>query len=129
MWKVTLNGPGIIESEHFFDSLIEAQQFAADDSKIKLGISASIVYETLIPEHAAVVLTEDLPKEGLRRGQVGTVIAVTLDIWDLYTVEFSDKQGKVFARKDLVDQQLIHMRWDQEKRCGACGNIVRRRDN
>lgn len=38
-----------------------------------------------------VALTEELPEEGLRRGQVGTIVEELAP--DVYEVEFSEKHG------------------------------------
>ena len=56
------------------------------------------------------MLIEDLPKQGLTRGQVGKVVDVGPDSC---TVEFGDKQGRIFARSELVERQLIQLRWEQ----------------
>jgi hypothetical protein len=52
-----------------------------------------------------VALTEDLPQEGLYRGQVGTVIEILAP--DVYEVEFIDDQGKTYAMKALKTIQLM----------------------
>jgi hypothetical protein len=46
-----------------------------------------------------VALTEDIPHEGLYRGQVGTVVEILAP--DVYEVEFSDDQGQTYAMKAL----------------------------
>jgi hypothetical protein len=52
-----------------------------------------------------VALTEDLPQEGLYRGQVGTVVEILAP--DVYEVEFNDDQGQTYAMKALKDIQLM----------------------
>lgn len=42
-----------------------------------------------------VALTEELPGEGLRRGEVGTVVEKWAD--GVYEVEFSDQNGVAYA--------------------------------
>ena len=51
-----------------------------------------------------VALLSDLPKEGLVRGQVGTVVEL-LD--GAYEVEFSDDDGKTYAQLALGPDQLL----------------------
>ena len=48
-----------------------------------------------IEMHAVVALTDDLPEEGLVRGQVGTVV----EDWapGVYEVEFCDDNGRTYA--------------------------------
>ena len=50
---------------------------------------------TRIDMHSVVAMLEDLPDEGLVRGQVGTVV----ENWaaDVYEVEFCDDTGKTYA--------------------------------
>ena len=45
--------------------------------------------------HDVVALMEDRPEEGLRRGQIGTVI----DVYEpgVFEVEFADTQGQTYA--------------------------------
>ncbi|MCX6584107.1 MAG: DUF4926 domain-containing protein [Candidatus Aminicenantes bacterium] len=52
-----------------------------------------------------VALTENLPTEGLYRGQVGTVVEILAP--DAYEVEFTNDDGQTFAMKALKDQQLM----------------------
>jgi hypothetical protein len=54
-----------------------------------------------------VALLEDLPAEGLVRGQVGTVV----DCWvpGVYEVEFSDGDGKSYAMVALKAEQLMRL--------------------
>ena len=53
--------------------------------------------------HSVVALLEDLPKEGLVRGQVGTVV----EEWapGVFEVEFADRDGKTYAMVALVVRQ------------------------
>lgn len=52
-----------------------------------------------------VALVEDLPQEGLYRGQVGTVVEVLAP--DVFLVEFSDTSGRTYAMVDLRAEQLM----------------------
>lgn len=52
-----------------------------------------------------VALTEDIPHEGLYRGQVGTVVEILAP--DVYEVEFNDDQGQTYAMRALKDFQLM----------------------
>ncbi|MEA2205938.1 MAG: hypothetical protein QOE77_2714 [Blastocatellia bacterium] len=60
-----------------------------------------------------VALVEDLPTEGLRRGEVGTVV----EQWKegVLEVEFSDDSGKAYAFAALRPEQImkLHFRKDQ----------------
>ncbi len=57
-----------------------------------------------------VALTDDLPEQGLLRGQVGTVVEILGP--GTYEVEFSDDTGKTYALTTLHEDQLLllHMR-------------------
>ncbi len=52
-----------------------------------------------------VALLEDLPKEGLYRGQVGTVIEQFEN--NIFEVEFSDDEGQTYAVLTLPAHQLM----------------------
>jgi len=60
-----------------------------------------------------VALTEDLDSEGLRRGEVGTVV----ERWQngVFEVEFSDDTGKAYAFAALRPEQMmkLHFRKDE----------------
>ena len=60
-----------------------------------------------------IALIEDLDSEGLRRGEVGTVV----DQWKdgVFEVEFSDNSGKAYALAALRPEQLmkVHFRKDE----------------
>ena len=60
-----------------------------------------------IEMHAVVALLEDLPSEGLVRGQVGTVV----ESWapGVYEVEFCDEDGKAYAMVALKPEQLMRL--------------------
>ena len=60
-----------------------------------------------IEMHSVVALVEDLPDEGLVRGQVGTVV----ETWapGVYEVEFSDAEGRTYAMVALKTQQLMRL--------------------
>jgi len=62
---------------------------------------------TDIEMHSVVALLEDLPKEGLVRGQVGTVV----ENWapGVYEVEFADDNGKTYAMVALKADQLMRL--------------------
>jgi hypothetical protein len=57
--------------------------------------------------HSVVALIEDLPQEGLVRGQVGTVV----ETWapDVFEVEFSDDNGRTYALVALKGDQLMRL--------------------
>ena len=52
-----------------------------------------------------VALTDDLLREGLVRGQVGTVVEELSP--GVFEVEFSDDRGKTYAMLPLKAEQLI----------------------
>jgi hypothetical protein len=52
-----------------------------------------------------VALTEDLPDQGLRRGEVGTVVEILAP--GVFEVEFSDDTGEAYAFASLRAEQLI----------------------
>lgn len=52
-----------------------------------------------------VALTENLPEDGLYRGQVGTVVEILAP--DTYEVEFIDDDGQTYAMKALENHQLM----------------------
>ena len=56
---------------------------------------------------SAVARLEDLPEEGLVRGQVGTVV----ESWapGVYEVEFCDDSGKAYAMIALRAEQLMRL--------------------
>ncbi len=60
-----------------------------------------------------VALIEDLGAEGLRRGEVGTVVEKWAD--GVFEVEFSDNSGKAYAFAALRPDQLmkLHFRKDE----------------
>jgi Domain of unknown function (DUF4926) len=64
-----------------------------------------------IEMHSVVALLEDLPEQGLVRGQVGTVV----ETWDrgVYEVEFSDENGRTYAMVALKAEQLMRLHHDR----------------
>ena len=56
---------------------------------------------------SVVALLQDLPEEGLVRGQVGTVV----ENWaqGIYEVEFCDDSGRTYAMVALKAAQLIRL--------------------
>jgi hypothetical protein len=55
--------------------------------------------------HSVVAMLEDLPEQGLVRGQVGTVV----ESWapGVYEVEFCDDAGRTYAMVALKAEQLM----------------------
>jgi len=60
-----------------------------------------------------VALTKDLDSQGLRRGEVGTIVETWKD--GVFEVEFSDNSGKAYAFAALRPDQLmkLHFRKDE----------------
>ncbi|MEJ7670822.1 MAG: DUF4926 domain-containing protein [Casimicrobiaceae bacterium] len=52
-----------------------------------------------------VALAEDLPEQGIVRGQVGTVAEELAP--DAFEVEFSDDQGRTYASTGILGDKLI----------------------
>jgi hypothetical protein len=61
-----------------------------------------------IPLLAEVALLEDIPAPALRRGQVGTIVETLAP--DVYEVEFSDDEGRMYASLALRSNQLMQLR-------------------
>jgi hypothetical protein len=59
-----------------------------------------------------VALLENLPQEGLRRGQVGTLI----EEWEpgIFEVEFADTDGITYAILALREDQLMTLYWSTD---------------
>ena len=54
---------------------------------------------------AAVALLEDIPQRSLLRGQVGTVVESLAP--DVFEVEFSGNEGRIYATLALHADQII----------------------
>jgi hypothetical protein len=52
-----------------------------------------------------VALTEELPEQDLKRGEVGTVVEFLAP--DVFEVEFSDDSGEAYAFASLRAEQLM----------------------
>jgi hypothetical protein len=52
-----------------------------------------------------VALTQDLPDQGLNRGQVGTVVEELAP--GVFEIEFSDDEGRTYAQLALRADQLL----------------------
>ena len=65
---------------------------------------------TVIKENEVVALLKDMPEQGLRRGDVGTVIEVfTANAYHPagFIVEFVDAKGSVCAQADITDANCL----------------------
>jgi hypothetical protein len=60
-----------------------------------------------------VALIEDLDSEGLRRGEVGTVVEQWKD--GVFEVEFSDNSGKAYAFAALRPEQFMKLRFRKDE--------------
>jgi len=60
-----------------------------------------------------VALIEDLDSEGLRRGEVGTVVEQWKD--GVFEVEFSDNAGKAYAFAAVPVDKLIKLYFRKDK--------------
>ena len=61
--------------------------------------------EAMIKEHECVVLTEDLPGEGLKAGDIGTVVHIHQG-GAAYEVEFMTLAGETIAVTTLSEEQV-----------------------
>lgn len=69
-----------------------------------------------------VALLEDVPGEGLSRGEVGTVVEVFAakpDSPGALLVEFSDRNGESYAFASLRPHQLVKLRYRDAVRDAA----------
>jgi hypothetical protein len=62
-----------------------------------------------------VALTQDLPEHGLRRGQVGTVVEL---LRNAFEVEFADQDGQTYAMVSLRPEQLLLLRYESSRAAG-----------
>jgi hypothetical protein len=60
---------------------------------------------------SVVALLEDRPADGLRRGQVGTIVENLAP--GVYEVEFSDDLGRTYATAALSADQILKLHHDQ----------------
>jgi len=61
-----------------------------------------------------VAVLESVPKHGLRRGEVGTLVeSLAPDVW---LVEFSDNHGEEYAMAELKSEQLIRLHYTPSPR-------------
>ena len=59
--------------------------------------------------HDVVALLQDIPTQGLKRGQVGTIVETWTD--DVYEVEFADSKGIAYAMVALHASQMMVLYW------------------
>ena len=59
----------------------------------------------MIQEHDCIVLTQDIPEEGLRAGYVGTVVHIHANAAG-YEVGFHDATGRTVAVATVLPPQL-----------------------
>jgi hypothetical protein len=58
-----------------------------------------------------VTLTDELPEYRLCQGQVGTIVEILAN-GDAFEVEFSDREGKVYASLGLRPEQLMRLHFE-----------------
>jgi len=61
-----------------------------------------------------VALLEDVPGDGLKRGEVGTVVEVFTNktgVTKSLLVEFSDRNGEAYAFASLLPSQVVKLRY------------------
>jgi hypothetical protein len=64
-----------------------------------------VLYTVNVETYQPVALLEDLPAEGLVRGQVGAIVEL-LDA-ETYEVEFVDEGGKTYGLATLKARQVV----------------------
>jgi hypothetical protein len=62
--------------------------------------------EVMIHKHACVVLTQDIPDDGLKAGDVGTVVHIHRDA-AAYEIEFMTLTGRTVAVVTVLPDQLL----------------------
>ena len=62
----------------------------------------------MVKEHDVVALTEDVPSEGLRKGDVGAVVHC-YQAGDIYEVEFSDERGRTKRIASIPASRLMKL--------------------
>ncbi|MCZ7668490.1 MAG: DUF4926 domain-containing protein [Chloroflexi bacterium] len=62
-----------------------------------------------------IALIEDLPEQNLWRGQVGTIVEILAD-GQAFEVEFSDREGQVYASLGLRPGQIMRLHFEQHNR-------------
>ena len=62
----------------------------------------------MVKEHDVVALTEDVPSEGLRKGDVGAVVHC-YQAGDLYEVEFIDERGRTKRIASIPASRLMKL--------------------
>ena len=62
----------------------------------------------MVKEHDVVALTEDVPNEGLRKGDVGAVVHC-YQAGDIYEVEFIDERGRTKRIASIQASRLMKL--------------------
>ena len=62
----------------------------------------------MVKEHDVVALTEDVPSEGLRRGDVCAVVHC-YQAGDIYEVEFIDERGRTKRIASIPESRLMKL--------------------
>ena len=62
----------------------------------------------MLKEHDVVALTEDLPAEGLHKGDVGAIVHC-YHVDEIYEVEFIDERGRTKRIASIAASQLMKL--------------------
>ena len=62
----------------------------------------------MVKEHDVVALTEDLPADGLHKGDVGAVVHC-YQVDEVYEVEFIDEHGRTKRIASIAASQLMRL--------------------
>jgi len=77
----------------------------------------------MINEHDRVVLTEDVPREGLKAGDVGTVVQIHVG-GEAYEVEFICLDGQTVAVVTLEANRSLDENRGKRSRAGARRQVM-----
>jgi hypothetical protein len=80
----------------------------------------------MIKEHDRIVLKADLPAQGLKAGDVGTVVHIYEDA-DAYGVEFVRLEGRTLAVATLEANQVRTVNLREITRARTLGSFARSR--
>jgi len=77
----------------------------------------------MINEHDRVVLTEDVPREGLKAGDVGTIVHIHAG-GEAYEVEFICLDGQTVAVVTLKANRSLDQNRRNRSRAGARRQVI-----
>lgn len=99
-----------IKTDLNMENELEREHKQAEKSKIKLL--------------DVVALTEDIPEYNLKRGEVGTVVAILSD-GEAFEVEFSDENGQMAKCTSFLASQLTVLQEKPIKKNAAAQHLIK----